>query len=52
MTRPTYLGLAHKGFHAGDPSVSTYAPPSLGLAGGLGTNEFGESDDIPSWGVK
>jgi Protein of unknown function (DUF1501) len=29
MTRPTYLGLGHKGFHAGDPSAATYAPPNL-----------------------
>src|SRR5437667_6278467 len=29
MTRPTYLGLSHQGFHTGDPSAPAYAPPSL-----------------------
>jgi hypothetical protein len=35
MTRPTYLGLGHKGFHVGDPSAATYAPPNLVPSGGL-----------------
>jgi hypothetical protein len=35
MTRPGYLGLAHKAFAAGNPAAPTYAPPSLTLAGGL-----------------
>jgi hypothetical protein len=35
MTRPAYLGLAHKAFAAGNPAVPTYAPPNLTLAGGL-----------------
>src|SRR5690349_2003564 len=35
MTRPAYLGLAHKAFAAGNPAAPTYAPPSLTLAGGL-----------------
>jgi hypothetical protein len=34
MTRPTYLGLGHKGFHVGDPSAANYAPPNLVPAGG------------------
>ena len=29
MTRPTYLGLSHQGFAAGDPSLPGYAPPGL-----------------------
>jgi len=35
MTRPTYLGLSHQGFAAGDPSLPGYAPRGLGLAGGV-----------------
>jgi Protein of unknown function (DUF1501) len=35
MTRPAYLGLAHRAFAAGNPASATYAPPSLTLAGGL-----------------
>ena len=35
MTRPGYLGLAHKAFAAGNPAAPTYAPPNLTLAGGL-----------------
>jgi hypothetical protein len=27
MTRPTYLGLSHQGFAAGNPSLPGYAPP-------------------------
>ncbi len=42
MTRPTYLGLGHKGFHAGDPSAPGYAPPNLGLAGGVTRPRFGD----------
>ncbi len=35
MTRPGYLGLAHKAFAAGNPAAPTYSPPNLALAGGL-----------------
>jgi hypothetical protein len=42
MTRPNYLGLGHKGFNAGDPSLSAYVPPKLGLAGGIGESRFRE----------
>jgi hypothetical protein len=35
MTRPAYLGLAHKAFAAGDPAAPGYSPPNLTLAGGL-----------------
>src|SRR5262245_66381889 len=31
MTRPTYLGLNHQAFVAGDPSSDGYRPPNLGL---------------------
>jgi hypothetical protein len=40
MTRPAYLGLSHKGFHAGDPSAPGYSPPSLALAGGVTSDQF------------
>jgi uncharacterized protein (DUF1501 family) len=35
MTQPTYLGLSHKGFAAGDPSVENYRPPNLSIGAGL-----------------
>jgi uncharacterized protein DUF1501 len=35
MTRPTYLGLAHQGFAAGNPSQPAYVPPGRGLAAGV-----------------
>jgi hypothetical protein len=41
MTRPAYLGLGHKGFHAGNPSSPGYAPPNLGLVGGVTRPRFG-----------
>ncbi len=40
MTRPAYLGLGHKGFHAGDPSAPSYATPNLALAGGVAPGQF------------
>jgi hypothetical protein len=42
MTRPTYLGLSHQGFTAGDPSAAGYTPPALGLAGGVKSDQFGD----------
>lgn len=36
MTKPTYLGLGHKGFNAGDPSAPGFAPPALQPVGGGG----------------
>jgi Protein of unknown function (DUF1501) len=42
MTRPTYLGLSHQGFNAGDPSAPNYAPPSVALRGGVTPKQFGE----------
>lgn len=35
MTRPTYLGVAHSAFAAGDPSAPDFRPTSLMLSGGL-----------------
>jgi hypothetical protein len=40
MTRPMYLGLQHQGFAAGDPSAPGYAPPNLGLTGGVTVEQF------------
>jgi hypothetical protein len=42
MTRPTYLGLSHQGFAAGDPSAPGYAPPALALAGGVKGDQFAD----------
>jgi hypothetical protein len=42
MTRPNYLGLGNKGFNAGDPSLSAYVPPKLGLTGGIAESRFRE----------
>ena len=35
MTRPTYLGLSHMGFTAGNPALPTYAPPKVYLSPGV-----------------
>jgi Protein of unknown function (DUF1501) len=48
MTRPTYLGLQHQGFAAGDPSAAAYAPPSLDLRGGVTLEQFGERQQLLS----
>ncbi len=42
MTRPNYLGLSHQGFAAGNPAAANYAPPSLGLAGGVKPDQFAD----------
>ncbi len=42
MTRPTYMGLAHKGFDVGDPSAATYSPPNLVLTGGVDSGRLGD----------
>ncbi|RLS41028.1 MAG: DUF1501 domain-containing protein, partial [Planctomycetota bacterium] len=34
MTQPTYLGLSHKAFVTGDPSVEKFSVPNLSLAAG------------------
>lgn len=35
MTRPTYLGVSHKSFDTGDPSVKNFAPKNLTVAAGM-----------------
>jgi hypothetical protein len=35
MVRPTYLGLGHQGFAAGNPALAGFAPPGRALAGGV-----------------
>jgi uncharacterized protein (DUF1501 family) len=35
MTQPTYLGLSHKAYEAGDPSVAEYRPQNLSIGAGL-----------------
>ena len=35
MTQPAYLGLSHKAFDTGDPSVAGFKPPNLSLDAGL-----------------
>jgi hypothetical protein len=35
MTQPTYLGVGHSGFAAGDPSAPDFRPPNLTLVGGV-----------------
>jgi hypothetical protein len=35
MVQPTYLGMTHSGFAAGDPSAANFRPPNLSLDAGL-----------------
>lgn len=35
MTRPTYLGVSHRGFASGNPALPGFRPPNLVLDGGL-----------------
>ncbi|MES2789732.1 MAG: DUF1501 domain-containing protein [Planctomycetota bacterium] len=35
MTQPAYLGLSHRAFVTGDPSVEKFAVPNLSLAAGM-----------------
>lgn len=35
MVQPTYLGMTHSGFAAGDPSAAKFRPPNLSLDAGL-----------------
>jgi len=42
MVRPTYLGLNHQAFAAGDPSAANYHAPQLGLNGGVTVEQFAE----------
>jgi uncharacterized protein (DUF1501 family) len=42
MTQPTYLGLSHKAYEAGDPSVEKYQPQNLSVAAGLNGSRLGD----------
>jgi len=42
MTQPAYLGLSHKAFVTGDPSVEKFAVPNLSLAAGTDVSRLGE----------
>lgn len=42
MTRPQYLGLAHRAFDAADPSRADYRPPNLTLTAGIDGGELGD----------
>ena len=42
MTRPTYLGVEHQPFVAGNPASDNYAPPHLKLAGGLDAEKLSD----------
>ena len=35
MVQPTYLGMTHSGFAAGDPSAPNFRPPNLSLDAGI-----------------
>ncbi len=35
MTQPTYLGMTHSGFAAGNPSLPNFRPPNLSLDAGV-----------------
>lgn len=42
MTQPTYLGLSHKAFVTGDPSIEKFSVPNLSLAAGTDASRLGE----------
>ncbi len=42
MTRPTYLGVEHGPFAAGDPAAEGYAPPHLTLSAGLDAQKLAD----------
>ena len=42
MTQPTYLGLTHKAFDAGDPSAASYKPPNLAIDAGLNASRLAD----------
>jgi hypothetical protein len=42
MTRPTYLGLSHQGFAAGNPSLPGYAPPGRAGTAGVPPARLGD----------
>ncbi|MGD9723021.1 MAG: DUF1501 domain-containing protein [Pirellulales bacterium] len=42
MTQPTYLGMTHAGFAAGDPSVADFKPRNLSLDAGINGVRLGD----------
>jgi uncharacterized protein (DUF1501 family) len=42
MTQPTYLGLSHKAYEAGDPSADKYRPQNLSIAAGFNGDRLGD----------
>lgn len=44
MTQPVYLGLRHKAFAAGNPTIPGYAPPNLSLSAMNGSELFERRD--------
>ena len=42
MVQPTYLGMTHSGFAAGDPSVANFHPPNLTLNAGVNGTRLGD----------
>lgn len=48
MTRPTYLGAAHRAFDTGDPSKEDFSPPNLTLATGTDNQRLGDREYLLS----
>ena len=46
MTKPVYLGAAHKAFETGDPSQPDFAPKNLTLATGLNNGRLHDRLDL------
>ena len=42
MVQPTYLGMAHSGFAAGNPAVPGFKPPNLALDAGIDGARLGD----------
>lgn len=40
MTQPAYLGLSHKAFETGDPSVPNFRPPNLTIDAGINASRL------------
>jgi hypothetical protein len=46
MTRPTYLGVSHNAFSAGDPTTPGYRPPNLTVQAGLNGSRLGDRQQL------
>jgi hypothetical protein len=46
MTQPTYLGMTHAGFAAGNPAVANFKPPNLLLDAGIGGQRLGDRKSL------